>query len=1681
MALDTKVGIYSKPHGTQGSGGGGGYGIISGSDLPGDFNISNLTAANGYIENLSGNTLDYNDGSFLYIFSEDGTVNKLKGKDLNYETGYIGSLTADDITVTNKITTKDLRVDGKAWIETLNSKYITTEFLTVTKQAHFFELVIDKVKSVGGTLMLTQANCVIDYAKPVNSQGQYLHRILVPDDPENPDGPKHYEENMTDPSVVAYDVFWMAKDKNTGLEISNDWVVNDQAYCQSFNAHEGTNSNISSKYYWRLVTKILEASDPNYSGVGCMYMNFNTGATLPATATEEATVNTVWINKPTVEYYMPGDAETYKIDIGWNTKAQTYEDLITGTTWTPVPGTGGDTPTIGKMTTTNTIFGIQLQPLQTSPVAKALKLKDTIPARLTFKCKDNNNVSTPARLNIGIYYTDNSSEFFPAPDQPTDEYNITLKKYIVSNINNNVVYASANTVPIEAVVITNADDVQWHLVNGIRLSNKSDEMDETISPLYSYPQQGDNLVQLGYRPISNEDPDKSRGNAIIISAYKTIDQGTNIPKSRNEFPIVPPSYAQYEAIGSDIAHRFDLAHYRRTYMDATGSKFIGNFYTGGGTDIISMIEQGEANSYYPFFAYCHHKDGEDHSLNKLYPNPNYTWAKSNNLPGAVSWEWMGTASEQIILQGSETQQEAINRIEASLTFDKYSWAYVGDSGTPGGNWLNCYTNTYDGYNAPTPPNHEVDGVLVAYSIEQLPQTVDGHIWTVEPDEQLSEGEYTWMSQVFVHGNGAYQLWETPVRLTGADGKKGEDGNDIEFIYTRNNGDIEGDPKRPYAPWYDDNYGTSDYGKPVSEINDWWGWGRDSSETQRTYWDDHPLGVGSPDPDYWNNDDPSDPDANFLFEYMSQRMKRNGVWSAYTPPVVWSNWGKKGQDGDGYEYIYKHVGNEIDWDNVSGYENPQNWPIVDSDEYYGPTGYEWSDDPVGVSDDPDETIEYCAVRKKKDGHWQKFKKPTIWAHWADPGSMGPPGPQGPAGPSSTGWALIDNGSSALYTLTLDSNNEIVTSFRVNLYFQVCRTTGDTPQILDCSSVINAGLNVYVLMDQTKVDQPASNAKKWYKLQPASNEANENRFVFDWIVDPEEPYYSCNPAGGNWTTFGSGSDAQKENQRNNFCNNNVQFLVALAEDESGSTPIEKDNLSDIKHEINIPMIISPNAQEQCIIRDKENNASWVNLVTNAIGPQGAQGPEKLGRQINILRSDVTGITEEVTQLNTNLWGEQGPQGPYGSQGVIGNYGNQIQLTVNELSETREKIKRTGIDIESGKITISADNTDIVGNLNIKKSDTGILVYDQNGNARVNILPKETPTPAAGDNNFSSWNQVSVKSEISTATPISTTTDKVSIGSYASGNSISLTIIPSIMGELTNGSWVENNISSITCAVSLYRNYSLTPAYTTNETISRTTDEWGRYIYPSFDWNVSNVSAGSYTVAATITANNSASYVRYYIRAEVIYTKLVDSLTYVGTDGVLIGESNLHYAKIAKDGFEFRWIGIDDNAYGGTSIKMSNDGFQKSYNQDVMSGPVSWVAADGYSHPTILNNNSSDIIRRSFYFGNQFITDYCYIAGANDTIIFVDQYFTNYNDLYIILGDGCNHMTSMNALAGRKIHVRNFSNKTVYLCAGDNHCFILNRDNHDFCDRIDIGHASFNMMSIPNVVSGQNTCTWEIQNRA
>lgn len=114
----------------------------------------------------------------------------------------------------------------KVWLDSYGKAHGQIDYLEVLGKAIFRSLQIDEYKHIGGNIVLSGANGVID--KIVRVEGGwkcYFH---------------------TDDGEKA---------------VSNDWEPGDQALCQTFNIKAGVYENVSNSYYWRCVSEVAQKTD----------------------------------------------------------------------------------------------------------------------------------------------------------------------------------------------------------------------------------------------------------------------------------------------------------------------------------------------------------------------------------------------------------------------------------------------------------------------------------------------------------------------------------------------------------------------------------------------------------------------------------------------------------------------------------------------------------------------------------------------------------------------------------------------------------------------------------------------------------------------------------------------------------------------------------------------------------------------------------------------------------------------------------------------------------------------------------------------------------------------------------------------------------------------------------------------------------------------------------------------------------------------------------------------------------------------------------------------------------------------------------------------------------------------------------------------------------------------------
>lgn len=701
---------YVKP---KENGGSGNRTIIYNNGNSGNFsgidgNFVQISANKGYIDDLwvkNGATID--NAQITYLVTAEGNISKVQGVDLMYENGVIHTLKTDSMSsesIDANIAKLNELNAGK-----ITSSEITTDYLTVTKSAHFFELIIDKIRSVGGTQIMTAANCTLDFVEAYNSNNEKV--------------------NVDASNVAYYRVYWRNSDED-GRNIDNQWVVNDQAICQSFNVHEGTENNASNKYYWRLVTN-TDNGTPKYVNLA----KGDVADTMPENAT--ITVKTLkFVNALNNEYPINKFNIRGQILNTWNAEQN-------------------------KWTVVSKLYGLQI----TYDIDK-FQLSNGI---LHFETEE------LTKLNFAIIFDDDTMAYEAAPSQYTTSYSInipenkTVKAIVVTS---EVIdtYFACNWIDLSNVLRT-------EVINGVTVASADSGCDISLSGHNAIPSKNDNIVQLGYRYQNTENPtiqDKSRASAIIIAAYNTPDKD-----------IVPPSYAQYQLIRT-----FNLEKYRGTFFDATRARFVGTFVTESGTVIddgdllvksykivtnVSTIMKDENNVVNPKTIRVKYiiTEGENTTFDGVIPENFYTKLYSYRGNEVVDTIVKNAGTEtytsspftisdnidRVIIEFHELVAGS-DKIRDAVQYNVQLLDISGVAGEDGGHYEFRYKNSTT---QPDKPADGSNGLSDGWADNAL-----------TPD--FTKGEYTWMTQCFVNSANEFGIWSTPFRLTG------EDGNGYEYIF-----------------------------------------------------------------------------------------------------------------------------------------------------------------------------------------------------------------------------------------------------------------------------------------------------------------------------------------------------------------------------------------------------------------------------------------------------------------------------------------------------------------------------------------------------------------------------------------------------------------------------------------------------------------------------------------------------------------------------------------------------------------------------------------------------------------------------------------------------------------------------------------------------------------------------------
>lgn len=267
---------------------------------------------------------------------------------------------------------------------------------------------------------------------------------------------------------------------------------------------------------------------------------------------------------------------------------------------------------------------------------------------------------------------------------------------------------------------------------------------------------------------------------------------------------------------------------------------------------------------------------------------------------------------------------------------------------------------------------------VEFSSVDNPSAPSGHPNTNSQWTNTASKATIWMATA-VKNNGVWGAWQ----ISRIKGEKGEDGTSIKIKGTVSS--VSDLPTPPADPsdcyivgqslyvWDGDSWVNAGQFKGDKGEN-----GADGLDGVNAYV--HIKYAKSLTTNDWSDNNGETPDK-YIGIYCDSLPTDSLTWSKYS----WSKW--KGDDGFGYEYIYKRTTTS---------SAPSTPTTTSQSDDYVPSG--WTDDPSGVN--ATYKYEWLCYRKKVDGKWGKFigsaANNAVAALWAKYGTDGADGSDGSDG-------------------------------------------------------------------------------------------------------------------------------------------------------------------------------------------------------------------------------------------------------------------------------------------------------------------------------------------------------------------------------------------------------------------------------------------------------------------------------------------------------------------------------------------------------------------------------------------------------------------------------------------------------------------------------------------------------------
>ena len=370
------------------------------------------------------------------------------------------------------------------------------------------------------------------------------------------------------------------------------------------------------------------------------------------------------------------------------------------------------------------------------------------------------------------------------------------------------------------------------------------------------------------------------------------------------------------------------------------------------------------------------------------------------------------------------------------------------------------------------------------------------------------------------------------------------------------------------------------------------------------------------------------------------------------------------------------------------------------------------------------------------------------------------------------------------------------------------------------------------------------------------------------------------------------------------------------------------------------------------------------------------------------------------------------------------NSQSLIRQTATEIEMKVNNTGINIYDGSITLNAENTTIIGNLNLKDPKQGLIIYDEYDNPKITIQNETIGTLDNFDFGGDKFFKTRASSTVNSLT-YNVSFQTITLGQFMAGQKLQLHDM-----EINTFNLEHVFNTPVTVSYNYVIKCGTIQIVQNNGTATATT--FG-YKVPDYT-NNSLPYSGTYTIQMSITGVTTAAYLGNFNHNFNMYARLIQTnINKVATDGAVFASSTTQY----------NWMGSDQTYIrnGASAIRLKDGKIQRNTNT---------------SNNPYYNTNFCDISSTIPY---TIINALTYTATVNDGMIafstVIGQTDSTQRTMYLPNPSNC---------AGKQYFIKNMvgNNTQVYVSNQDSTKYFIAEDSTTTTDHISIGNKAMIFIS-------------------